>query len=639
MNAFTRLVVLAAVAMVGVTGAPAWAASGEDASGGRSSSRQAPAGSIVSFVRDQAGRPLAGAVVSAVGRRIVTGVTDEAGRCEFDALPAGDYLVRVHRDGFVPATSLLVLGGQSASSTWSFVLKRQTGRAAAAADIPQGGVLKASIVPTPTIGSADPQHAGADDEASHDHGEVAWRLKHLKRHILKDTAERIVFEEGTDPRAFDEAVARMFARRPGPAQVAASLFSDFPLAGQVNLLTTGAFDSPEQLVSAGSLARGVAMVSLGAAAGRSGDWAVHGAMTQGDVASWMVSGSYLSRAPATHVYDVGMSYSVQRYDGANPVALAAVADGSRYAGVVYAFDSWTISERVSLQYGARYATYGYIEESLFSPRLRLRLTPFEGLRVSVGASRRALAPGAEEFVPSMALGTWLPPERTFSPITGAQFVPARTDHFDVSAERDLNASTVLGLRAFHQRSTDQIATLFGLDAGDRPAANLGHYYVGTAGDVEATGWTISVRRVIARRVRGSIDYTVATARWYETSLSRELSSRMPNLARSGVERLHDVTTSIETELPLTETRVFALYRINTGYASARPDGIEPSLDARFDVQITQSLPFMNFANAQWEMLLGVRNLFRDIVDEGSIYDELLVVRPPKRVVGGLTLRF
>src|SRR5690606_745017 len=132
--------------------------------------------------------------------------------------------------------------------------------------------------------------------------------------------------------------------------------------------------------------------------------------------------------------------------------------------------------------------------------LRLRLTPFEGLRVSVGASRRALAPGAEEFVPSMALGTWLPPERTFSPITGAQFVPARTDHFDVSAERDLNASTVLGLRAFHQRSTDQIATLFGLDAGDRPAANLGHYYVGTAGDVEATGWTISVRRVIARRV-------------------------------------------------------------------------------------------------------------------------------------------
>jgi len=48
---------------------------------------------------------------------------------------------------------------------------------------------------------------------------------------------------------------------------------------------------------------------------------------------------------------------------------------------------------------------------------------------------------------------------------------------------------------------------------------------------------------------------------------------------------------------------------------------------------------MNFSSAQWEMLLGVRNLFRDIAEEASTYDELMVVRPPKRIVGGLTLRF
>jgi hypothetical protein len=39
------------------------------------------------------------------------------------------------------------------------------------------------------------------------------------------------------------------------------------------------------------------------------------------------------------------------------------------------------------------------------------------------------------------------------------------------------------------------------------------------------------------------------------------------------------------------------------------------------------------------MLVGVRNFFHDTVAEQSIYDELLVVRPPKRVVGGLTLHF
>ena len=39
------------------------------------------------------------------------------------------------------------------------------------------------------------------------------------------------------------------------------------------------------------------------------------------------------------------------------------------------------------------------------------------------------------------------------------------------------------------------------------------------------------------------------------------------------------------------------------------------------------------------MLVAVRNFFRDAGFDQSIYDELLVVRPPKRVVGGLTLSF
>jgi hypothetical protein len=35
----------------------------------------------------------------------------------------------------------------------------------------------------------------------------------------------------------------------------------------------------------------------------------------------------------------------------------------------------------------------------------------------------------------------------------------------------------------------------------------------------------------------------------------------------------------------------------------------------------------------------VRNFFRETAADQSIYDELLVVRPPKRIVGGLTLKF
>ena len=48
---------------------------------------------------------------------------------------------------------------------------------------------------------------------------------------------------------------------------------------------------------------------------------------------------------------------------------------------------------------------------------------------------------------------------------------------------------------------------------------------------------------------------------------------------------------------------------------------------------------MDFSSAKWEMLVAVRNFFRETAADQSIYDELLVVRPPKRIVGGLTLKF
>jgi hypothetical protein len=105
------------------------------------------------------------------------------------------------------------------------------------------------------------------------------------------------------------------------------------------------------------------------------------------------------------------------------------------------------------------------------------------------------------------------------------------------------------------------------------------------------------------------------------------------------ERIHDVSTALETELPETSTRVLVLYRLSNAFARRNATNNRPIFDGRFDVQVRQSLPFMNFSSAHWEMLLAVRNFFREIAVDQSAYDELLVVRPPKRVVGGLTLRF
>ena len=90
---------------------------------------------------------------------------------------------------------------------------------------------------------------------------------------------------------------------------------------------------------------------------------------------------------------------------------------------------------------------------------------------------------------------------------------------------------------------------------------------------------------------------------------------------------------------MTATRVVVLYKLNNAFASRRPRARRAGFDARFDLQVNQALPFMNFRTSQWEMLVGVRNLFHESLANASAYDELLVVRPPKRIVGGLTVKF
>jgi hypothetical protein len=420
------------------------------------------------------------------------------------------------------------------------------------------------------------------------------------------------------------------------ARLASNFFSATPFSGQVNLLTTGSFDTPQQLFSSDSFAHNTAYLALGAPVGEHADWTVRAALTQGDIASWIVAGEYTTRAPARHRYDIGMSYSTQRYEGGNVATLRDVTDGSRNAGAIYAFDTFALSPILTLTYGGRYARYDYLEGgSLISPRVALTYEPADHFRVSTMMSSRAVAPGAEEFMPRIDSGILLPPQRTFSSIAaGRPFEAERTNHIEVEVERDIASATV-SLRAFHQHVSEQIVTLFGVNTQDAPSP-VGHYYLGNVGDVDASGLSAGVRAAIAGRLHGAIEYSVTRARVATPDLGYMLVLD-PAALRLDRDHIQDLSTSIETEVPETSTRVIVLYRVSNAFAHATTQ-TQP-IDARFDVQVRQSLPFMDFSNAKWEMLVAVRNFFRETASDQSIYDELLVVRPPKRIVGGLTLKF
>ena len=64
--------------------------------------------------------------------------------------------------------------------------------------------------------------------------------------------------------------------------------------------------------------------------------------------------------------------------------------------------------------------------------------------------------------------------------------------------------------------------------------------------------------------------------------------------------------------PRPSTRVLVLYRVENGFARREAVPTQrPASTARFDVQVRQSLPFLDFSSAKWEMLVAVRNFFRD----------------------------
>jgi len=582
-------------------------------------------------VVDERSQPLGGVVISALGGTSAFAVSDRSGHFVLRDLPSGPYLVRAHLQGYTPARARIVQITTS-SRDISIALTKVTSKT----DQPQ--LLQAGVA-----GVDDADAATADDTDTEDHSELAWRLRHIRRSVLKDVDGGLL--PAANEGSFMEDSLSALAKAVGnPVRFASDFISDLPLNGQINLLTSASFDRPQNLFSLqNGLPSSVAFVTLTAPT-TTGKWDVRGGTTQGDLSSWIVAGSY-SWQPvgSSHTYRAGMSYAMQRYLGGNADALAAMADGRRNAGDMYAFDRWAITSRLDLTYGARYARYDYLShETLFSPKASITVTPLPhgALRLRGTLSRREVAPGAEEFlVPST--GVWAPPGRTFSPVSiRTGFHPEQINHMEVAAEQPIADDIVVGMRVFRQQVNDQLVTLFGVSLPSTAGANIGHYYVGNAGDVDARGWGVSVSRTVSRAIRASIDYTQTNAEWLRPSPgSTRVALVMPSAIRRQFDQLRDLTTSIESEVPGVDTRVFVIYKINSGFARPRATSLRPQFGSRFDVEVSQALPFLNFASARWEMLVAVRNLFHEDVLDASVYDELQVVGPPKHVVGGVTVRF
>ena len=84
-------------------------------------------------------------------------------------------------------------------------------------------------------------------DGERDESELAWRLRHLKRGVLREADTFAALPQDDDWFITDsfEFLGRAVGRRRAPRNRSSRIGS---LDGQVNLLTTGAFDNPLQLL-------------------------------------------------------------------------------------------------------------------------------------------------------------------------------------------------------------------------------------------------------------------------------------------------------------------------------------------------------------------------------------------------------
>jgi hypothetical protein len=135
-------------------------------------------------------------------------------------------------------------------------------------------------------------------------------------------------------------------------------------------------------------------------------------------------------------------------------------------------------------------------------------------------------------------------------------------------------------------------------------------------------------------VNGSVTYSFGRTRRVGPFLEETPATAFESAA------FHDVVARVETVIDWTDTRLAACYRFNTTADEGWGSSDSPKVTAsRFDVQLTQGLPFLQpLTRADWELLVAVRNMFYE-ASQAAFLDELAVQEPPTRVVGGISVRF
>jgi len=550
-------------------------------------------GGVVGWVENTQGVPVSGAVVSLFGRGIRGGslvtLTDSAGQFALPSLPAGSYTLRAIGNGHQPAAArkVTVLPNQESLFTVSLA--------------PEGD--PASMAVSTTSASED------DSSTTVSPREWRWLVQHRRRSVLE-----------ADGHSTSDAAPVTSAAPPAPDGRLADLVGRVEFLSSPLVLANGA-DAPA--LEGGS---SMGAVKLGGHFDDGGSWNLGGLLAESSTTTWRMAAEFIVSPTDGHELEAGAGFGTRDLRlGATDVEGGGL--DTRSLGAIFVKDNWTASEHLDAAIGMRYSFVGFIaDHNYLDPFASITVRPDRQTAIRGSVASHTLAPGGDLLTVATLSSS---PELALARLD-ERVRAERAVRVDLSADRNLGSATTVGAFSFYEDVRDQMLNAYGGDARGQVLR------ISNIGSVLVRGVGVTASRQFGPNVHTSVAYTYGQSERDPDNFSGLGLGGAYHLAR-----FHDVVARVETMIDATDTRLAAYCRLNSLHATEGDprDGRSPLVTTRFDVQLTQGLPFLqSLTRAEWEVLLSVRNLSYETSEAGTL-DELAVVRPPNRVLGGVSVRF
>lgn len=560
-------------------------------------------------VRDELGQPVVGAVVSVFGKNLVDGaliaVTDDTGQFQLDGVPPGLYRLRAYLAGFLPSSYAKVIIEEG---------------------MEQVGAVLMSLA---ALDSAELLDEALDANRKRTLDELNWLVAHGDRNILKS--------------ADGETPVVSLARPENEKEMLGAVEPTFAFSGEFGVRAAAYDQGLDEFPGGGAgLDARLAYARLHIPTKDDGHWMMSAQVLESALSSWAGRAEYVKGDLSGHTLNAGVTYGNFLYgdleDFRPPEAAltqrsvgAAGQRSTEWFGSVYASDSFAIGS-AAINAGVAYEYFGFLSKSGYAaPRVSLAQPLGEtGRTVVTGAvDYRVLAPGGEDIglLSRVAYGDVYGPSQRAGSLLRAE----TTARFQLGLERQITNRTRIAVRMFQENAHDQLVKVYKKET--LAGAGAGHFTVGNKGDFRTRGVGLKVTQSFGA-MEGAVGYTFGKG--------SATAHRMLGAPALTDEEIHDVTTMVATSIDRTRTRLTAAYRFvsHPTFAASR-DGFAPGTtqDSRFNVQVFQVLPFVGWNGTSWELMVAVRNLFYGDIENASVLDEIAVIDAPRRVLGGVTVRF